>query len=512
MKLKDNIKSVIIEVVCILYALLFVYAAMSKFLEFENFQAQLGQSPILGAYTGMLSYIVIAVELLLALILAIPKTKVRLPGLYASFGLMIMFTVYIVIILNFSSTIPCSCGGVLENMNWNEHLIFNIFFILLVISGIVLSSVNGKKAWFKLVIITMIGSLIITLLYVRTEYVMQKENPFVRRFTPGSSKNVSETKLHNNTLYFAGADHNSIYIGDPLAPLHIFKYDSTLKKKQHYKIQLDRDDFPFRSVQVKVVPPYFFVIDGTIPVIYRGKISDWKAKVLMKDNGYYFSKTVVIDSSQIAFRTQEEKSAENILGLFSFESGLKSSLKSSLFPDLLQKQVDGLFDTDGMMNYNPQSKTFVYLYYYRNQFIVTNDKLQLKYRGNTIDTTKTANIKPVFIKEKGQRKLASSGGAVNKLSTLRDNTLFVNSSLRGEYEAKEMWDTASIVDVYDISSKSYISSLYIYKVGVSKMKDMITVDNNLYVIVGKNLQRYELNKDLKMNNNKSISADSRGKD
>jgi hypothetical protein len=45
-----------------------------------------------------------------------------------------------------------------------------------------------------------------------------------------------------------------------------------------------------------------------------------------------------------------------------------------------------------------------------------------------------------------------------------------------------------------------------------KMKDMIVVDNNLYVIVGKNLQRYELNKDLKMNKNKSISADSRGND
>lgn len=508
MKLKTNIKSVIIEVVCILYALLFVYAAMSKLLEFENFQAQLGQSPILGAYTGMLSYIVIAVELLLALILAIPKTKVRLPVLYASFGLMIMFTIYIVIILNFSSTIPCSCGGVLENMNWYEHLIFNIFFLLLAISAIVLSSVNYKKAVLKLVIITVIGSLIITLLYVRTEYVMHKENPFVRRFTPGSSKKISETKLHNNTLYFAGADRNVIYIGDQMAPLHIFEYDSTLKKKQHYKIQLDRDDFPFRSVQVKVVPPYFFVTDGTIPVIYRGKISDWKAKVLMKDNGYYFSKAVVIDASNIAFRTQEEKSAENILGLFRFEKGLKSSL----YPDLLQKQIDGLFDTDGMMNYSPESKTFLYLYYYRNQFIVTNDKLQLKYRGNTIDTTKTANIKPVFIKEKGQRKLASSRGAVNKLSTLRDNTLFVNSSLRGEYEPKEMWDTASIVDVYDISSKSYISSLYIYKVGVMKMKDMIAVDNNLYVIVGKNLQRYELNKDLKMNKNKSISADSRGND
>jgi hypothetical protein len=47
-----------------------------------------------------------------------------------------MFTTYIVIILNFSENIPCSCGGILENMTWGQHLVFNCIFIIIGAIGI----------------------------------------------------------------------------------------------------------------------------------------------------------------------------------------------------------------------------------------------------------------------------------------------------------------------------------------------------------------------------------------
>ena len=45
------------------------------------------------------------------------------------------------IILNFIPDIPCSCGGVLEKMSWNEHLIFNIAFVVLGLVAILLQNV-----------------------------------------------------------------------------------------------------------------------------------------------------------------------------------------------------------------------------------------------------------------------------------------------------------------------------------------------------------------------------------
>src|SRR5690606_38132713 len=91
-----------------------------------------------GAYAESVSVLVPGVEILLAGLLIIPRY--RLFALMGCFGLMVMFTAYIIIILNFSDYIPCSCGGVLENLSWTQHLIFNIVFIGLAAVAILLAS------------------------------------------------------------------------------------------------------------------------------------------------------------------------------------------------------------------------------------------------------------------------------------------------------------------------------------------------------------------------------------
>jgi len=486
------IKKILVEIISLFCILLFVYAAVSKVLEFENFQAQLGQSTILSAYAGLVSYCVIIIEFLISIMLAIPSLRIR--GLFGAFTLMSIFTIYIFIILNFSSNVPCSCGGILEKMTWKTHLLFNVIVLVLISVALLIKSMRKLKSVKFLLLIFFSAAILLFIVNSTSQYLIHKENPFIRKFVHLSAKKINSVRLSNSSPYFAGSSGGIIYIADRRAPLHIFAYDSLLKIKGHFKIALERDDFNFRSVQVKIQGEYFFVFDGSIPLVYRGKISDWKAEIIMQKEGYYFSKAVIIDSIHIAFRTQNEKSGENELGIFSFMNGLNSRIHK----ELLQKQVDGFFDTDGMMNYSAESKIFSYLYYYRNEFIVTNEKLQIKYRGNTIDTTKKAKVKPIYIEEIGRRKLASPDLVVNRISASRDNHLFVNSTLRGRFETKEMWNIASIIDIYDLSSKSYLSSFYIYNEGNKKMKDLLVDGNSVYAIVGGKLHRYILAKSLKI--------------
>lgn len=498
-------KKITVEIISILLIILFVYSALSKLLEFQNFQAQLGQSPLLSAYTGFISYAVLAVEFVIAILLAIHRT--RFIGLLASFALMLMFTAYIIVILNYSSFIPCSCGGILEKLGWKEHLIFNIGFTVLAAIASLIVSANKKSTIIKLSIITFVGSIAIAGLYIASENAMHHENPFIRRFIQGSARKIAEVDLKSNSQYFAGADGNTIYMGDNMAPLHITAYDTLLKVKHHYKIQLERENFPFRTVQVRIAPPYFYLMDGTVPVIYKGNISNWKAKLLMHDNNYYFSKAEIIDSNKIVFRAQELKSLNNTLGTFTFSD----SLKVDYAPTLLQKQIDGFFDTDGMMHFDIQQQKFIYIYYYRNQFITADKNLNLIYRGNTIDTTTKAKLKVAVIKETGQRKLASLPSTVNQLTAFSDNLLFVNSKLIGRYEPKEMWKEASIVDVYNIEKNTYLSSIYIYDVNKSKVHSIIISGNNLFAIVGHHLHKYRLSKAIIpvskiKNNQKSLSG------
>jgi uncharacterized membrane protein YphA (DoxX/SURF4 family) len=141
MKSNANLKTLILDSICLLYALLFTYAAASKLLDFENFRIQLGQSPLLSAFANWVSITVPVSELIIAIILLIPS--LRLAGLFASYTLMTMFTAYIYIILNYSAFVPCSCGGILEKMTWEQHFIFNISFILLAGTAVMLTPKNS---------------------------------------------------------------------------------------------------------------------------------------------------------------------------------------------------------------------------------------------------------------------------------------------------------------------------------------------------------------------------------
>ncbi|WP_205513826.1 MauE/DoxX family redox-associated membrane protein [Longitalea arenae] len=122
-------KELIIEIICCLLILLFIYSALSKLSDYDRFTVQLSKSPYITTYAALISWSIPAIEMLIALFLVIKRT--RLVGLYASFFLMSLFTAYLIVMLNFSYYIPCSCGGVLENLSWNQHILFNSFFIVI---------------------------------------------------------------------------------------------------------------------------------------------------------------------------------------------------------------------------------------------------------------------------------------------------------------------------------------------------------------------------------------------
>jgi uncharacterized membrane protein YphA (DoxX/SURF4 family) len=115
------------DVISGLFILLFSYAAISKLSDFQRFQVELGKSPLLAPFVNWIIWLIPTFEILIAVFLVVKK--LQLAALYAAFSLMVIFTAYIITILNFSEYIPCSCGGLLQHMSWQQHLIFNLVFI-----------------------------------------------------------------------------------------------------------------------------------------------------------------------------------------------------------------------------------------------------------------------------------------------------------------------------------------------------------------------------------------------
>ncbi|UPK68060.1 MauE/DoxX family redox-associated membrane protein [Chitinophaga filiformis] len=127
----------IVFIIAVLLQVLFLYAAVSKVSDMEKFRTEVGQSPLLTYFVQPIAIGVPAFELAIVVLLYFSST--RLMGLYLSFFLMTTFTAYVVAIMYFASYVPCSCGGILSEMNWEQHLVFNLTFTGIALAGVILA-------------------------------------------------------------------------------------------------------------------------------------------------------------------------------------------------------------------------------------------------------------------------------------------------------------------------------------------------------------------------------------
>ncbi|MBN9384405.1 MAG: hypothetical protein J0H74_26870 [Chitinophagaceae bacterium] len=117
---------------------LFVYTATSKLFRLNVFEAQLTRFPWIEHIAPVIAWAVPVAELVAAGLLLTRRT--RRTGLFVSLVLMTAFTLFIAFMLGTEKHLPCSCGGVISWMNWKQHLVFNIFFTIVPIMGLVYSS------------------------------------------------------------------------------------------------------------------------------------------------------------------------------------------------------------------------------------------------------------------------------------------------------------------------------------------------------------------------------------
>ncbi|AVR47569.1 hypothetical protein C7S20_19160 [Christiangramia fulva] len=133
-------KEYIRELIRYAFIVLFLYAAIFKLIEYPKFYDSLLNSPLFHGeiQARLISGLVPVIELTTGGLLI--SNSYRKIGLYLAFALILLFTIYIAGILLFSKEIPCSCGGVINNLTWNQHLIFNSCFVLLGAFGLYLQS------------------------------------------------------------------------------------------------------------------------------------------------------------------------------------------------------------------------------------------------------------------------------------------------------------------------------------------------------------------------------------
>lgn len=349
-----------------------------------------------------------------------------------------------------------------------------------------------------LVIFGTFGVGAMALFFTISENIIHYHNRFIRRFPQHVAQEVHQTDLKYNSYYFAGSGKGKIYLGNYTSPLQVMVLDSALETKTIYHIKLDQSNLPFRGPQIRVLDNHFYVFEGIVPYVFKGDVTDWNARLRIK-NGNTFSHLIPMDSLNMAVRYISPKGGESIIGTLNLGDSTKAKYGNSL----LQKQFDGVFDTDGSMMFNTILNRIVYVYTYRNEYIVADPRLRLDYRGKTIDTISHAHIKLARIRNTNLKTFAEPPLIVNKTSTVNGKFLYVNSQLPGQYESEGIWKTAAIIDVYDLTTKTYRSSFPIYNIGTTKMRSILVEGNLFYALIGEKIVCYKLQDYI--NQNKTVS-------
>ena len=127
-------RETIVDISAYLFIILFMYTAANKLLTIKSFASTLAKSPLIGHYPMIVAWGIPILEIAISIVLIFPQW--RKAGLRASLLLMIIFTVYLTYMVLSGSKLPCNCGGVISSITWQQHIWFNLSFIVLAVTGL----------------------------------------------------------------------------------------------------------------------------------------------------------------------------------------------------------------------------------------------------------------------------------------------------------------------------------------------------------------------------------------
>jgi hypothetical protein len=127
-----------LEFIVYLFILLFIYAGVRKLVDLKMFVKEVWGFSLFGTKAAVKwEFIILSVvELLIALLLAIPRT--RQIGLYATFFIMVVINACFFYMLEFAKIIPMFYGGILPAASFDFTLYFNVLMLFLSLAALLI--------------------------------------------------------------------------------------------------------------------------------------------------------------------------------------------------------------------------------------------------------------------------------------------------------------------------------------------------------------------------------------
>ncbi|MBT1688298.1 hypothetical protein [Dawidia soli] len=335
------------------------------------------------------------------------------------------------------------------------------------------------------------GIVVLYLLYSLSPFAAEiPRESFERNFD--SFVSVAERgdiDLKVNSFYIAGTSKKTVYLGSYSGPLHLLQVTIPSLDTLHMNVGLDTVMLPedYRVFRMKVDSPFFYLSHGSMPGIFKGSLSTRSAKNFSPKGAPFFAEAVPVSGSRLALKSLSRESNGSELATLTLDSPF-----FEFKPDILEKQVDGIFCVDGNLLYNKEINRIVYVYAYRNEYMIADTSLNLIHRFHTIDTFSQAPIKVANIKSKSYRTLATPPARINVKSCVSENRLFIQSPLLAKNEDKMEFLKGCTIDVYDMVRGTYLYSFHLEAKYNHLPSSFSVVGENLIAIYDHHLILYSL--------------------
>lgn len=330
---------------------------------------------------------------------------------------------------------------------------------------------------------------LVLILYAFADKPNDKKNGFTRTVPSVAAVLKNSLVLKYPAYYIAGYASQHIYLGNYSASLHLLAVNQNLKDTQELILKISPEErYAWKLARVMVDSPAVYMAEGNTPALYKGKLDNLMMNRFLPQSCFFNMLQNISTTSFISRSIHIDSlgNKQNILAKVKTDSPYVK-----LGEGIITKQVDGIFCTDGTLDYDRQTGKLIYLYHYRNEFVTLDTNLQVIYTGHTLDTNTTAKIQ-VANMSTGISKFSAPPTYVNSRARIADNRIYILSSLLADNEDRTTRQHNEIIDVFSLNDGRYIYTLYIPLKGKERITDFIIKGNQLFALNDQTLNAYSI--------------------
>lgn len=263
--------------------------------------------------------------------------------------------------------------------------------------------------------------------------------------------------MKSNTYYFSGFNSDEVFLSSYESPMFVLAVDKLLKNKRYIQLNIPQDQLAiWQSTKTTINYPEVYILEGTTPLFLYSSTLGGILEERILPEGSHFDTFIPLSDSLIVCRMYDQKLSQNTIASLNLVRG-------TITPNaqILQKQIDGRFCTDGVLLKDDQLKILIYLYFYRNQYSLFDYRLNIIDRRNTIDTIQQARISLTEIPAEKLTTFSTPPLTTNKGACANAGNLYVHSSLMSDSDDPAKFKEHCVIDTYSINDGRYVRSLYL---------------------------------------------------